>query len=992
MNLWGVGFDRPGYLVLLVLLPLLWWWSYRSLSGLGKLQRFFALTLRSLVLALIVLALAEVQWVRQSDRVAVIYLVDRSLSIGADRLPDIIDYVNQETAEHLDARRSDCAGLISFGKDAAVEIPPYPAPITLMSRFETEVDRQHTNLAGALKMAMVMFPADASKRIVILTDGNENIASAREQARSVVEAGIGIDVVPLASAPRSDVLVDKVTVPAHAREGLAFDVKVALQVVPSPIDPHAQVPGLVTVIRRAGDHQQILSEQHVVLPPGKTVLQLRDELTTANFYTYEAKFVADDPAQNARSQNDRASSFVQVAGKAQVLLIHDSSRPTEFSYLCERLKAAEIEVTLQSSNQLFTNLADLQRFDAVVLANIARSAGDDAENLQAFSDAQIEMLVRNTEELGAGLVMLGGPESFGAGGWTGTRLEEAMPVDFQVKNSRVMAVGALALVIDKSGSMQGEKIQMCRAAAIAAAKQLGRQDYLGVIAFDGAPRWMVKIAKVNNVELISKRIARLDADGGTDMFPAMREAHIALKNVNASVKHMIVLTDGQTQPADFRSLVERMKRDNITVTSVAIGTDAARPLLTEIANSGGGKYYQVTNPKAIPSIFMREARRVAKPLIIEDPNGIGMRIEFPHEILGSIDQLPAASGFVLTTPKDNPLVEIAATANRPEQPPLLATWTYGQGRAAVWTTDVGQRWAAPYTQWQHYDQLFTQLVRWSLRPTVGDRNYSLVTQVHDDRVQVIVNAIDSDGQFINSLDMTGVAIDDGGQPIALQLRQTAPGRYIGEFQVPVSGNYFVALQPGSGAGLLRAGISVPYSAEFQSRETNLALLKSLAALAPPDGQPGKVIELPQGGVKDVSATNSFRRDLPPALSLQAIWHLALLLLGVLFLCDVFNRRVMIDASWLEPIQRRLRSWRQPSDEPATPALARLQSTKSQVRAAQSAPSSAWRFEPVAEAASGASTVATENTPTSTLAPDIDYTSRLKAAKQQAAGRRQEEGK
>ncbi|HTN77523.1 MAG TPA: VWA domain-containing protein, partial [Pirellulaceae bacterium] len=548
MTAWGISFEQPWYLLLLLLLPLLWIASFRSLSGLGRAQRLLALSLRSLVLLLTTLALAELAWVQQSDRVAVIYLADRSLSIPQERWPAIISYLNRETSEHLDLQRADVAGVISFGADAAVEIPPYSAPLALGSRFETEIDRQHTNLAGALKLAMAMFPADSAKRIVIISDGNENVASAREQAQAVADAGIGIDVVPVRSLPRGDVLVEKVTVPAEIRAGLAFDVSVVLHGVPGAETPETGVAGTLTVTRLGGEGATILAQQPVVVSAGKRVLQFRDELTTADFYTYSATFVASDLADNASAQNDKASGFTHVSGKAQVLLIVDSSRPDEFQHLVERLRHEQLEVTVQPSNQLFTNLADLQRYDTVLLGNLPRTGGDDADNLHVFSDEQIEILVRNTEQLGAGLVMLGGPDSFGAGGWTNTRLEEAMPVDFQVKNSQVLAVGALALVIDKSGSMQGEKIQMCRAAAIAAAKQLGKQDYLGVIAFDGGPRWIVKMNKAANVDLIAKRIARLDADGGTDMFPAMRDAHLALKNVNASVKHMIVLTDGQTQP------------------------------------------------------------------------------------------------------------------------------------------------------------------------------------------------------------------------------------------------------------------------------------------------------------------------------------------------------------------------------------------------------------------------------------------------------------
>lgn len=424
--------------------------------------------------------------------------------------------------------------------------------------------------------------------------------------------------------------------------------------------------------------------------------------------------------------------------------------------LVDQLRKADIEVTIQTSDGLFGSLAELQAYDAVILAGVPRTSGDSAESISAFSDDQIEMLVRNTQQLGCGLLMIGGPEAFGAGGWAGTILEEAMPVDFEIKNLKVAAVGALQLVIDSSGSMQGEKMTLCKAAAIEAAKALQPTDMIGVIAFDSTPREVVPLQKVAGRSHIVPKIARIAADGGTDLFPAMEKGFLSLRKADASTKHMIVLTDGQTPPNRFRELATRMKADGITVSGVAVGPDADVNLMRQIASIGGGKVYHVLSPKAIPKMLMREARRVSRGLIHEDSAGFAPEITFPHTILSGLDSPPPSlSGFVMTTPKSNPLVQTVMTSPVPigQENPLLAVWQYGLGRSAVLTTDAGERWATNWVAWPGYEKLFEQLVRWLMRPSGDTGKFNIATQFRDGEVQVVVNALDQSDDFLNFLPM-----------------------------------------------------------------------------------------------------------------------------------------------------------------------------------------------------------------------------------------------
>ncbi len=576
-----LSFLSPWYLALLGLIPLVWLLSFRSLAGLGGLRRLVVLGLRCLVIGLLAAALAEAQWVRTSDRLTVLYVVDESSSLSRSAREDAIRYVNESIRAQRPSSPGDRAGVLVFGREGAIELPPLDDSQQITA-IEAVVDREYTNLADALKLAQASFPYDAARRVVLISDGNENIGNALQQARSLAADGIGIDVVPIRSLARGDVIVEKVTLPSDVRRGQPFELRVIVNNTTSPERNGGRVAGRLEILRKNGDAEQRIGDQHVVLEPGKHVLKTREQIDLPDFYTYEARFIPDDPSDDGVPQNNLASTFTHVRGSGQVLFIEDHENQGEFDLLVERLRAKNIEVTLRSSRpeQMFADLAQLQPFDAVLLGDVPR---------EHFTDAQIEMLVRNSQNLGSGLMMLGGPNSFGAGGWTNTLLEEAMPIDFQIKNTKVVPIGALALVIDHSGSMCGEKLEMSKAAAIAAVKVLGSRDFVGVVEFDETADWVVRMQRIGNAERILRNIAKVGVGGGTDLTPGMDEGYQALLRVSAGVKHMIVLTDGQTAGSGFARKSSIMKKQGITTSAVAVGADADGKLMRRYRQRRGRK-------------------------------------------------------------------------------------------------------------------------------------------------------------------------------------------------------------------------------------------------------------------------------------------------------------------------------------------------------------------------------------------------------------------
>ncbi len=1035
-------FDRPGWLALLAILPALWWFSYRSLSGLGPVRRWFAIGLRSGVLLLVIAALAELRFAQDSARLTVIYLLDQSESIPESQRRLMLDYVRDEVKKHRNKESQDRAGIIVFGQQAEIEIPPFDDSVEI-TQLETRVDGDRTNLAAALKMAQAVFPDDAAKRIVVISDGNENVGDALEQARMLAEMGVALDVIPVRYALRIDVATEKVTLPADVRLGQPFELRVVLNnTAPANSGEAGIVTGKLTIVReKGGAADKVIPDpdakpEPVRLPPGKTVLTLREQIDSPGMYSYKATFTPDPNANLVpRDKNKTATSFTSVQGAGRILLIEDWEHRGEHEFLIQKLAANKLDVTVEPSDKTFDSLAKLQLYDCVILANVPRSSGFEAvdpqgkvagENIRGLSDQQINMLVRNTQQMGAGLIMLGGDNSFGAGGWTDTELEAAMPVDFRIKAAKVEAVGALAMLMHASEMADGNHWQ--KVIAKEAVKVLGPLDYCGVIHYTGNDTWLWrdpanKMALARVGPMRASMLGRIDrmVPGdmpGFDNPLTMIDAEMA-KIKDAKVKHVIVISDGDPPlSGQGTAALASLKNQGAKVTTVAIGAhgtiDTAN--MQQISSSTGGVHYTVNKASALPRIYQKEARRVARPLVYENRQGIETSVFTSHEILAGFDlkkPAPSITGYVLTHKKDNPLVEQILTAPGPigdEMNPVLAAWTYGIGRTVAFTTDAGRRWASRWTEWENYEKFFLQMVNWAMRPTGDTGKFTVATDVRDGKVKVTVTALDKDDEFLNFLSLTGAVVDPAMESTNLKLQQTAPGRYVGEFDTPSAGSYFLSLNTGTDKegrrqAPLIAGVNVPYSSEFLDREINDPLLKSLASLTPKDAPAGQIIGdlTDRRSLERLLDRDTFRHDLPHVNRSNDAWQWLLLSAACVFVGDVFIRRVLVNFAWVTAAAAAARN--RLSGRPAAAKdefIERLRSRKAEVQNEVEQQKAASRFDPAPrtegefdlwEELKGAAPPSPGSGPARPAAGGVspdqaepeDYTSRLLKAKRKARG-------
>jgi len=437
-----------------------------------------------------------------------------------------------------------------------------------------------------------------------------------------------------------------------------------------------------------------------------------------------------------------------------------------------------------------------------------------------------------------------------------------------------------------------------------------------------------------------------------------------LKKTKASMKHCIIISDGDPTPPT-NALLNQFVAAKITISTVAVGTHGAAGStpLQKIAIKTGGQYRVAKNPKALPKIYQREARRVAKPVIKESKEGMSVvpvSGSGGHEILSGIklDSLPPFLGYVMTTVKQSNLVEQLALASEPKEDggknsTLLAAWRYGNGRTIAFTSDAGYKWTSSWFNDEQYDKLFVQMVRHSMRPITESANFTVAAETKDGVARIIITALDDDDQFLNGLEMAGHGInsantgeDDTGIP--LEFNQVGPGRYYAEHPIDGSGNLLYTVFPGEGYERLTAGINVPYSSEYSERESNTSLLDMLAQFEPRGGDPGMVIEgdLSNTGINKLLETNTFRPTLTAAVGIQDIWPFLIMLCGVAFLADVFVRRVAVSFdwmfTWLESVRRKIRG---DSSVQQQASISRLKSKKMEIEKQIETRRAATKFAP-----------------------------------------------
>ena len=950
-------FLQPWWLLLLpVLLPPLALLSIRSLAGLGKVRRAFAIALRGTVVTLIVLAMADPQFVRRNDSLTTIFLLDASRSIPGDLQAPMLQFINRSIAEH--PRPGDRAGVIAFGKDSRVESPPAEYTETI-SGIESRVDTEYTDLAGAIKLALATFPDDSARRIVVVSDGNQNRGDAFEQALAAAGLDVQIDVLSVDYNYDREVLIEKIALPADVKKGETVNINVVVRAA-SP------ARGTLEIFQTADKNAIPLDSIDVELRRGINVFRLKQEITDPNFYTYSAQFRPDEELRRGvradRAMNNVAEGFTQYRGEANVLLIEGTAG--DHDELVGALRSKELNVTplaagdvtgagLVGGDPLPTDLAEIQKYDAIILANVPKDA---------FTDAQQDLLANAVHDQGIGLVMVGGEKSFGAGGWMNSPVEKALPVNMEIPSLKVKGKAAMVMIMHASEIPEGNYWQ--GVVAQQALNTLSSYDYAGLLHWQGQEAWLFTLREIGSSKSrMLRAIDSMQPGDMPDMNPSLQMAGRALRaKTDAMTKHIIIISDGDPTPPTPQ-VVNQLKASKVTVTTVltaAHGNDiGSQSVMQQLAQVTKGRFYNVTNPRALPRIYQKEARLISRPLIFEGPPPAwNLNMAYQSEpLLGLPQEMPPVGGIVLTSVKENELVEVPLTSPQPagQLNPVLAHWNYGLGRSVAFTSDAGRKWASGWPSWDSYSAFWSQVVRWALRP-IDRGNLNVSLRREEGQIKVVVDAIDAESDFLNFLRFQGnVNRPDrelDAPPESIQLQQVAPGKYEGTIEnAEARGNYFVTLGylgPDGEQGVITTGLAVPYSDEYRELRSNPVLLESLA-----DATGGAVfswIDEANGrpsGERTAAAADVFRRDpnVQPPKSYRPIWHLLLFASAVFFLFDVAIRRVAPD---FDRIRRSVAdTWQQIRGQEVAPRqeyIEKLRSRKAEVSEQIDRTRAATRFE------------------------------------------------
>ncbi len=861
-------------LLLLIALPIVWYVGFPR-HAFRRRRDITSLALRTAIVLLIVLALAGLQTVQAVNRLAVVFLVDASDSMGAAAEDAQLQYIRAAIAAK---QPDDEWAVVVFGDNAAPESDF--SRVKEIDGFASRPVATHTDIANAIQTALSMFPADASPRIMLLSDGQPTQGDARARSQRAAASGVEISYVPFFRAPQPDVRITELDAPNRVGENQSFDISVSI---------HAEAATSATLL--IFSRGSLIHEEALNLQRGDTRFALTRTSEMSGFLDFTAQLVVPDERDNY-NQNNQLAAFSQVIGPARALLIrvHES----ETQHLLPALEQAGLLIDAAPPEALPVNMAQLANYKSVILVNVPATE---------LSNAQMELLDQYVSDIGGGLVMIGGPESYAPGGYYQTPLERTLPVEMQIKDQQRLPQLTIAYLIDRSGSM-GQigrgglpNLELAKRAIVLSLGLLQASDRVAIGTFDTGGAWVVPFQQVNDAQALIAMTNTIRSGGGTDILAGLRLVERDIINEPSQLKHLILLTDGGASPTGLVELTELLHEQfGVSLSSIAIGRSPAE-FLERMAVAGAGNYYQVADVAQIPLIFAQETVLASRSYIVEE--NFTARLSGRNAIVDGITSFPPLRGYVATTPKT--AAQRILSGPEPYSDPILSSWQYGLGRVVAWTSDASARWAREWVAWDDFSRFWGQAVNWSIN---AGANNNLETRVslEDENARIVVDARDDAGQFLDGLLLSSAVLNPAGDSRRVPLLQTAPGRYEATFKPQNEGAYFLTINGqerlddrGDGSAVLNDlnGWVMSYSPEYIPREPDDRLMAEIAALT--------------GGANlQQEPADVFAHNLGERQAAVSIWQSLLLLALLLLPLDIAVRRLIITRSDLARLRAALR--------------------------------------------------------------------------------------
>ncbi|MBX3444610.1 MAG: VWA domain-containing protein [Planctomyces sp.] len=859
-----VLFTRPGAFWLLLAAPWIWWMSRNGYSGLSRGRAVWALLVRLSILGIFVALIAEPRAVRTKDTLAVVYAMDVSESIGPNAREGAAQFIARAITERP---QGDSVGLVTFGKNAAVEVPARPSFYLEAGQivFNAKIAPDETNLEQALTLAAALLPEDQRSRIVLVSDGSETTGNLKPVLEDLRTRGIAVDVLPITYSYEKEVWVERLELPQSVKLGESYEASVII----SSLKP--------------GQGRLQLHENGVPLgdplpiefQAGKNRYDLPLYLRQAGYYEYKATVIVDE-GEDELAANNTAVSYIFVEGEGKVLLVTDPiGRDADWQTLRQAIVEGERAVDVVDAYTFPRDPLAMMPYDCVIFCNVPNDAFD-AQQLQALHDSIYNQ--------GVGFLMVGGQNSFGPGGYHRTLVEQVLPVDMDISKKKILPKGALAIILHTCEFPEGNT--WAKRITKQAIKVLGAQDEVGVLAFEGGrDGWVFKLSPAGDYETLATKVNSAEPGDMPAFSPAMSLGLNGLKASDAAAKHMIIISDGDPQPPP-PALIQDFIANQVTFSMVAIFPHGGQEitLMRTLAETTGGRYYFPDDPNQLPSIFIKEAKTLKRTMI--QNKTIDVHAGHPSPVLEGIDAAPQLGGYVLSTLKESPLVEnvlytVPADAEEGDMDPVLALWRYGLGTTAAFTSDLSPGWGKQWVSWEKY-QAFVKQLMIRISRVRKEGHLRMWSYMSGSEGVIMVEDFHPDEMF---LDTVASVTGPGDQQKSITLRQVGPRRYQATFPTWGTGLYQINALGRSGndrEDRINGGFIVSYSPEYLRFTSNREVLSEIISTT-------KGTELtPAASAEELYG----RRE--PKRSSQPVFDWLIVLLCCLIPMDVGIRRVQLD--------------------------------------------------------------------------------------------------
>lgn len=894
-----VDFVYPIAFVLFLVTPWMWWMQAAGHSGLTTGRGNVALLIRLIVTGLLICVLALPQAVKTSDQVSVVFNVDVSDSVNEAKdqaLSIVADAVAKKP-------KTDEAGMVVFGGNAAVEYPPRET-FPFEKYLNSQVKKDATNLQQSLSLSAAMLPEENNGAIVLISDGTETRGELKQAITELQGRDIRVDVLPVNYRYEDEVLLERLDLPRFVRLGETYE---AATVLTSLKDGDGTL-----VLMQNGEE---LTRQQVSFKAGKNRFAVPIKVDAPGYYEYKAR-IEVSAEKDRRVENNEVENYLYIEGAGRVLIVRDvQGDPKEWRYVQEALQNGEREVETVSATEFPFDPLALMPYDVIVFANVPADALV-ATQVQAVHDA-----VRN---LGIGFIMLGGPNSFGPGGYQNSPIEECLPISMEISKKKILPKGALVIILHTcefpSGNTWAKRITK------EAIRVLSSEDEVGAIGYGmNGDEWIFELTEASNYDKLVTKINGAQIGDMPEFTSTMEMGLKGLKESDAASRHMIIISDGDP-PMPPPQTLQKFRDAQVTISTVAVFPHDPRDatVLNAIASQTKGRFYFPSDPNQLPSIFIKEAKTLRRSQIQKRTFTPSLNNDDP--MIRNISSLPPLHGYVLASPKDDPRATIVLSAPPKEGDlvmddsdvdPILAVWRYGLGATAAFTSDMTEDWGRDWIAWEQFQQLVTQMVTRVGR--VRRQQYLRVyTYVNGNEGVVVVEDFHPEETLLDmNVTVSAPDFDYSGQ-----VRQVAPRRYQATIPLQGKARYQVQISAKGGerAEVAYGGFIVSYSPEYLRFEANPIVLNEIA-----EQTGGATLDADQTP-EELSQQIYGRRE--PKRSTRSVFDWFLMALACMIPLDVAVRRVQLDFSSLK---RLFRSQKKESTATMGTLLAKAESVRESMK-------------------------------------------------------------